>query len=345
MSESSDTPAKRPSLADLARACGVSTMTVSRALRNHPKVAAETRDKVVAAAEAAGYRLDPKIGQLMQHLRSVRTRPTGEPLAMVWPDVTPDEREGSPFLSAIAQGAKGRAEALGFSFSEHYLKEPGMSAARLDRILYASGVTCLIFGQVVHRSHGHLRMKWDRYSVVNIGLGLWKPEFHRVQFHHYEGMMQAMRWLKQHGRKRIACVIEPRTNERMFKAWQAAFLVSHPLGVVQASELLLVTGEYTPRRLTDWLAEMKPDAVMGEFKSAKSAGIVLPPGLVYFSLNRVPGKSGPPGLDQSNTLVGVGAVDLVSAHFNRNERGVPAAPKILMVRGSVVAEETQVAAL
>lgn len=315
-------------------------MTVSRALRNHPKVAVETREKVLAAAEAAGYRLDPKIGQLMQHLRSVRARPSGEPLAMVWPDVTKEEREGSPFLSSIVQGARDRAQVLGFSFGEYYLKEPEMTAARLDRILFSSGVTCLIFGQVVHRSHGHLRMKWDRYSVVNIGLGLWKPEFHRVQFHHYEGMMLAMRWLKQHGRKRIACVIEPRTNERMFKAWQAAFLVSHPLDAASASELLLVTETITPERLNNWLAEVKPDAIMGEFVSAKAAGLNLPPGLIYFSLNRVPGSSGSIGLDQSNTLVGVGAVDLVSAHFNRNERGVPLFPKILMVRGSVMAEET-----
>lgn len=326
----------RPSLADLARTCGVSAMTVSRALRNHPRVAAETREKVLAEAKAAGYRLDPKIGQLMQHLRSVRARPSGEPLAMVWPDVTRQEREGSPFLSAIVKGAKDRAETLGFSLSEYYLKEPGMSTARLDRILYARGVSCLIFGQVVHRNHGHLRMKWDRYSVVNIGLGLWRPEFHRVQFHHYDGMQQAMRWLKHHGRKRIACIIEPQTNERMFRAWQAAFLVSHPLGEAKAGALLLVTGEYTPLQLNDWLAKVKPDAVVGEFISAKSVGIVLPSGVGYFSLNRAPGKSGPPGLDQSNTQVGASAVDLVSAHFNRNERGVPASPKILMMRGTVV---------
>ncbi len=78
---------------------------------------------------------------------------------------------------------------------------------------------------------------------------------------------------------------------------------------------------------------------MGEFISAQSVGIELPSGVNYFPLNRIPGNSGPPGLDQSNTLVAVGAVDLVSAHFNRNERGIPAAPKILMVRGSVVGEK------
>ncbi len=326
----------RPSLAALARACGVSAMTVSRALRNHPRVAASTREKVLAAAEAVGYRSDPKIGQLMQHLRSVRAHPSGEPLAMVWPDVTRREREDSPFLSAIGKGAKDRAETLGFSFNEYYLREPGMNAALVDRILYESGVTCVIMGQVVHRSHAHLRMTWDRYTVVTIGLGLWKPEFHRVQFHHYDGILQAMRWLKHHGRKRIACIIGTTTTERMFRVYQAAFLAFHPLGAVRAAALLLVTGDYTPRRLTAWLAKVKPDAVMGEHHSAQSFGIEFPPGVSYFPLNRIPGASGPPGLDQNNALVGAGAVDLLSAHFHRNERGIPDAPKILMIRGRVV---------
>jgi LacI family transcriptional regulator len=108
-------------------------MTVSRALRNDAKVAEATRQAVLAAAEAAGYRLEPKIGQLMLHLRSVRARPTSEPLALVWPDCALREREESPSLAGIARGVRMRAEALGFSVDEYFLKEPGMTAARLYR--------------------------------------------------------------------------------------------------------------------------------------------------------------------------------------------------------------------
>jgi LacI family repressor for deo operon, udp, cdd, tsx, nupC, and nupG len=42
-------------IADVARACGVSMATVSRALRNTPGVSPATRSKVEAAAQELGY--------------------------------------------------------------------------------------------------------------------------------------------------------------------------------------------------------------------------------------------------------------------------------------------------
>lgn len=325
---------QRASLADIAKACGVSAMTVSRALRNDAKVAEATRQAVLAAAEAAGYRLDPKIGQLMQHLRSVRARPTSEPLALVWPDCTLREREESPSLAGIARGVRMRAEALGFSLDEYFLKEPGMTAARLDRILHARGVSCLVFGQVVRRSHAHVKMRWDHYCVATIGLGLWRPEFHRVQFYHYDGMMQVMRWLKHLGKKRVACILDATTNERMMRAWEAAFLTFHPLGHQQAGKLLFLSSAAIHGESRAWLGKAKPDAVVAEGATAASLG--LPPGVLYVSLNRVAELGTGAGLDQQDHRLGAAAVDLVSAHFTRNERGIPEAPKILLMRGTLV---------
>lgn len=48
-------PPGRATIDDVARSAGVSTATVSRALRNHPHVAESTRRRVVAAAEALRY--------------------------------------------------------------------------------------------------------------------------------------------------------------------------------------------------------------------------------------------------------------------------------------------------
>ncbi|MDO3686876.1 LacI family DNA-binding transcriptional regulator [Micromonospora sp. C28ISP2-4] len=47
---------KQPSMADVARAAGVSAQTVSRALRDSPNVNAETRRRVLAAVEQLRYR-------------------------------------------------------------------------------------------------------------------------------------------------------------------------------------------------------------------------------------------------------------------------------------------------
>jgi LacI family transcriptional regulator, repressor for deo operon, udp, cdd, tsx, nupC, and nupG len=61
-------PSGRPpgasTLEDVARVAGVSVATVSRALRNLPNVAVETRTKVKAAAADLNYRADPSAARL-----------------------------------------------------------------------------------------------------------------------------------------------------------------------------------------------------------------------------------------------------------------------------------------
>ena len=49
---------RQPSMADVARAAGVSAQTVSRALRGSPNVNPETRRRVLAAVEQLGYRFN-----------------------------------------------------------------------------------------------------------------------------------------------------------------------------------------------------------------------------------------------------------------------------------------------
>jgi LacI family transcriptional regulator, repressor for deo operon, udp, cdd, tsx, nupC, and nupG len=51
-------------MADVARRAGVSMATASRALSNHPHVAAETRERVLAAAEQLSYVVSPEASRL-----------------------------------------------------------------------------------------------------------------------------------------------------------------------------------------------------------------------------------------------------------------------------------------
>ena len=51
-------PKKAPTMSDVARLTGVSSMTVSRAFRDDASVSKETRDKIRKAAEKLGYVID-----------------------------------------------------------------------------------------------------------------------------------------------------------------------------------------------------------------------------------------------------------------------------------------------
>ncbi len=54
----------KATMADVARHAGVSAMTVSRALRNDPRVSRELRERIDAAVNALGYVLDQSAGSL-----------------------------------------------------------------------------------------------------------------------------------------------------------------------------------------------------------------------------------------------------------------------------------------
>lgn len=53
-----------PTMSDVARRAGVSTMTVSRALRDGASIAGDTREKIMKAVNALGYVLDQSAGSL-----------------------------------------------------------------------------------------------------------------------------------------------------------------------------------------------------------------------------------------------------------------------------------------
>ncbi len=58
-------PARRvPTMADVAERAGVSTMTVSRALRDGGVVSVSTRQRVMQAVDELGYTLDRSAGTL-----------------------------------------------------------------------------------------------------------------------------------------------------------------------------------------------------------------------------------------------------------------------------------------
>ena len=91
---------KEMSIGNVAEQAGVSVATVSRVLNGHPNVRAETRDKVLAAVAASGYR----VNELARNLRTAESRLL---LTMV-PDV------GNPFYAEIVRGIDSVARQHGY---------------------------------------------------------------------------------------------------------------------------------------------------------------------------------------------------------------------------------------
>src|SRR5437764_818122 len=87
-------------LADIARALGVSKMTVSRAINNHTEISPETRARILEAAQRMNYRPN-------QHARALTTN-RSYLLGVVVPDLM------HSYFAEICRGVEGLARPLGY---------------------------------------------------------------------------------------------------------------------------------------------------------------------------------------------------------------------------------------
>jgi LacI family transcriptional regulator, repressor for deo operon, udp, cdd, tsx, nupC, and nupG len=123
---------KALSIGGVAEQAGVSVATVSRVLNGHPNVRAETREKVLAAVAASGYR----VNELARNLRTAASRLL---LTMV-PDV------GNPFYAEIVRGIDSVARQHGyFMLLCDTGADPGRERSYFDmlRRRRADGAICL----------------------------------------------------------------------------------------------------------------------------------------------------------------------------------------------------------
>lgn len=324
---------KKPTLNNIAQKLGISKMTVSRALRGGQHVEAGLRAKIVRMAETLGYRPDPEIAKLMQHMRRGRQVTSPRTLAFIWAERDEQEIAKSSWSQQLVLGAHRQARRLGFELEEFFLEGRGMTGRRLSGILEARGIPGFILSPLISRSRGHVTMAWAKFSSVVIGLGYARPALHRVHHHHYLGMMTALRRLKKQGHRRIGFYCGSTINERMFRAWSASFLAHHPLA--EPGELLALRKAPSKADFHAWLRQTKPEVVIDGGHIVRDWLAALPRAQrpLHVTLGWRADLADVPGIDQQADVLGAAAIDLLVAQYQQNERGIPTAPKIVMTEG------------
>lgn len=124
---------RAPTLTDVAKLAGVSTMTVSRVINGHAKVAADTRERVLVAMKSLDYRPN----MMARGLASGRSRSIGV--------LTVDTTLYGP--RAALRGIEGAARDRGYTVTISHLNDPDRTAvaqgANLLRSRSSDGVILL----------------------------------------------------------------------------------------------------------------------------------------------------------------------------------------------------------
>jgi LacI family transcriptional regulator len=325
------------SMEKVARLAGVSRSTVSRALRNDPRITAETRERVNKVAQESGYRPNPFVSTLMADLKRRRQPRSTSTLAFV---TGHPSREGwrrlNPSFVDYFEGARERAASQGFILEPFWLREPGMTADRFTRMLYTRNILGLVIPPLP-RPLGHLSLDWTRFAAIAIGYTLQRPDLSRSVTNFYQSMRLALRRVARAGYRRIGFVTDASTDLRVQHAWLAAYLVFQSTLTRPYRLTPLVCEQAKGPALAEWMRTQRPHAIIGAhngiFTWLKQSSFSVPEDVAFASLNTGRDETDPAGIVQQARLVGANAIDQLLGQLHRNERGIPACPTITMVPG------------
>ncbi|MDF3055826.1 MAG: transcriptional regulator [Rariglobus sp.] len=326
-------------MSDLAKAAGVSKMTVSLALRGHQKISAETRERIRLLAEKMGYRPNPLVQTLMANLRS--TRPAQYHSTIAWVTAFPT-REGwcKHWVHKLYhQGAVARAAALGYKIESFWAFAPGLSGAALSRMLRARGIRGLIVPPVGVPGT-RLEIEWEHFSCATIGYSFMEPRLHRAASNLHDAMSRALAECTRRGFKRIGFAIPSDTDLRVNHSWLATYLAWQQF--IPKGERLPVINASGPLQdpLPAWLKKHRPEVIISpntEFSTwLPKLGRRIPEDIGLITLSR-PGNDTATtrisGISQNDVTVGEAVVDLVVAQLQHNETGVPKYPRVVLTDG------------
>jgi len=327
-------PAPRVTMADVARAAGVSRATVSKALRNDHHLPPARCAQVQKVADDLGYRPHPMVSALMAQLHHQRR--CDDPFQIAWIDLWPEaERSVTvPFWNELFAGARARAHRLGFNIEVYRPTLDGISPKRLKGMLTSRGQWGLIIPPVPEEAM-HYDLDMRGLAAVTVGTSLRTPVLKRVSSNHFQGAQLACERLRAKGFRRIGLALSQTVDDRVDQKWSGAYL---------AAQLRWPTGERLPPLLLEepdesalahWLATEQPDAVLltepriVERLNRKARR--KPPRAVWLALHSGPKRAC--GIDHQPREIGGAAVESIIDQIYRNTRGCPAVPSTLLLDG------------
>jgi LacI family transcriptional regulator len=325
----------KASLTTLAKACGVSTSTISRALAGHPVVRPELRSKIDAEAGKQGYRRNELVGKLMSHMRTGRTQQFLGNLAVIHvpsagqPQLLPAQRH-------IMAGAASRAKELRFQLYEFSVALDGMDPAGYARMLHARGVQGVIF---LYTEPTDLMAKFpcEEFATLEIDYGQLEPVLHTVCLDHFGTMNRALAQLQELGYRQIGLFMKQFKDQRIAHKWSSAFSSYQAHSAAIGKIPMLINELLDEASFERWYRKYRPDVVMGHMDEAlgwlERMGVRVPEETSFFNLSWTERKYPCAGLDLRLELQGEVAAENIISQIQRGERGLPADPRTIMVRG------------
>ncbi len=318
----------------LAEQLGISHNTVALALRNHPSVAAATKKKVQAAAQKAGYEVNPVMNTWMNYVRSHRKTSFRANIALLHPPDRYVQGVVNPFYQYYEQGIREQAKRLGYVVDEFELNLDPDELRRLDRILRARGIYSLMM--IRDRSKKLIfDFPWQHYVVATVENPVEGVRFNSAANHHYHTATLAISKAVELGYQRIGFAASDLAESKIRQHMAGSYLSWQQMIPPERRVPLPEYHGYDQEAFLAWVKSNRVDLVMTTatvyLKWLRQAGYRVPEDIGFIDLAWYPEYGNIAGVDQKPVKIGQAAMDVLATQFMGDQRGVPESPRMLLL--------------
>ncbi len=331
-------PRKRVTQADIAKALGVSTMTVSMALRNKSTVSKQTRLRVQQKAEELGYRPDPQLSALNRYRANSSQQPIQAELAWINTWDPPERLRQQKEFDLYWQGASDNAKRMGYHLEAFNLTD--LPVRRLKTIFRARNIQGILLPPLGTSTTLLDTFNWSDFAVVRFGQAIPEPEAHSVSSSQLQNSMQAFDNMRRLGYQRIGCVCQY-SRMRFFGSgytWAQRELPPDrwiPLLTKNPAH----TFEQKQEQLAEWVKLNQPDAILtdgaGSLQMLDNLGYRVPEDIALATTS-IHDTDIDAGIDQRPYEIGWAATRMLTALINERAFGLPIHRSELLIEGQWV---------
>ncbi|MDF7807323.1 LacI family DNA-binding transcriptional regulator [Pontiellaceae bacterium B12219] len=341
--DKTDPSQHRVTIYDIAEAIGVSHTTVSKALRNNPRISEATRVRVQEKAAAMNYRPDPMLSALSSYRMANREDKTQAALAWINPFRAPDLLRQTKEFDLYWQGAKETANRMGYQLEEFNTVD--LSFPRMNTIFKTRNIQGLLLATLCGPDYEDPAINWQAfpwqdYAIVRFGRQNSYPEAHYITSAQTTVGILAFRSMRERGYQRIGFVGKY-TRQRIFNA--GVSFAQEELPPEQVIQRLHLSDadpvDLQMSALDHWIKSNRPDAILTDRPNLtellKTMGYRIPEdlGLATTSIHDTPINA---GIDQNPIDIGRAAVRTLISLITERTMGIPSVRNEIMIEGKWV---------
>jgi LacI family transcriptional regulator len=326
-------------MAEIAQSLGVASSTVSRALRNDPRISIELRKRVRTVADQLGYQPNPLVSALMANRRRRGSGGAVDVIALVTNYGGKKDWRTKDVCLWEYEGIVRRASELGFRIEIFALADYRGEMAKLQATLRARTIRGVLLGFSREEKPNTI---FDCAEFCVAALSGYFPGVvaDRANFHGFFNVQLALDQMYLHGYRRPTLIAPALNNRISNNLWSAAFLDwQRRLPKKDRCEPFIPRENVDAAEFSDWLYRNEPDSLLVyKFpvrRLLERRGIRVPEEIGLAYLYRTSDEMGSAaGIDGNLDVVGAAAFDLVVERLHANATGVSKHPKEVLITGT-----------